>query len=332
MSKKFLAVLVGAFLLLPTMAKADTNSYVSVIRQVRNVSQGGVMASSAAAQVGDTLAFSVRVQNVSSAVLSNVFVTDTLQSSYSVRYNLSSSRLFTGSFENGGIQFATLEAGGIVDINYTVQVLSSAQGNANSCTTSGAGVMGQNVSSSTCVYLGVTGAAVATTIGSGSVLQSVSVSNDTKNTSGASLVAAKEDFLTFAFTATNSGTIAQSAYSVSVDLAGVLPLVDVVDLNGGSLSGNTLTYPATSIAVGQSITRTLRVRVKYYLPPYGFVLKVAYGNQLQVSIPAQSGHATYVPPATGGNTAVASALLFALGFVALFVLFRSQRVRTFLFN
>ena len=165
------------------------------------------------------------------------------------------------------------------------------------------------------------------------VNRSVTVSNDTKNARGVTVDAGREDYLTYTFTATNLTGALQYNVSLQADLSGVLPLVDVVDNGGGTIAGSTITYPAQDMGVATTTTKTLRVRVKYFLPPYSYSLVTTFGNDVRVNIPAQSAApTTFVAPKTGGNTLPLVATGMGLLAVALFAFYRNPAFRKALFN
>lgn len=327
MKKKFFYVAVLCALVLPGVAQADVGSLLAVTKQVRNVSTGSGFASSVSARAGETVEYDVKVQNVSTSTLYNIAISDTLSSIPGTRTTLSVSRAYTGQLENGTFQLQSLEAGGTADVVFQVVLQNSTSVN-TACSVATATVNSQAVSSSACVYISpVSAVSVSPTL----IRQSLIVTNDTKNVSGTVVNAGKEDFLTFAFTVTNSGTGQQFGYVPTVDLSGVLPLVDTIDLGGGRLSGSTLTFPATDIAPGASVTKSLRVRVKYYLPPYNFVLKLSFGNDVQVNVQnTAAAGVVYTAPNTGAAIPMGAVLFGLIAVLAL--LFAQKRVRTILFT
>lgn len=328
MFKKILFAAGILFAVIPAMAHADT-APLTIAKQVRNITQGGSFATNANAVVGDELEFEVTVQNVSQATLPLVTVSEVALSSMQFGPNIYVSRAYAGQLGTPGIQVGSLEAGGTVVIRYRAIIATAATVGSTLCSISNVATSGASASTTVCAYV-QSGAVVNA---QGLVRQSVSASNDTKNISGTSVIAQKEDFLTYTFTATNAGTVTASNYAVVADISGILPLVDVVDLQGGVLNGSVVSYSGADILPGASVVRTLRVRVKYYVPPYGFRLTVQYGNEAVVAIPHTTPLATgYVAPNTG-KTRNASPFAFAGIIVAGAALVLSQkRLRTLLFS
>lgn len=308
-------------------ARADT-SLVRIIKQVRNVSQNGTLASNTNVKSGDTLEYLIRVTNTSGGSLGSITITDAASLGLTNRSNFSVSRAYTGSLDTTGVQVTNLENNASVDVYYTMQVASSSSGN-TLCNTGIANVNGQNAVSTACGY--VDGLVVTpTTVGL--MRPSLTVVNDTKNVSGTSIVAAREDFITYKFTATNAGSNVENSYTVSADLSGVLPLADVVDLGGGNLSGNVISYPAVSIAPGASVTRQVRVRIKYNLPPYNFVLTTTYGNEVKINVQSSANAINYLAPKVGGNDSVLGALSFGLLAVLGVLFFSKKKVKQTIFG
>jgi LPXTG-motif cell wall-anchored protein len=148
--------------------------------------------------------------------------------------------------------------------------------------------------------------------------------NDTKNVDATSTAASREDFITYQLTVTNTSTSSRDNFVIQDDLSGVLPFADIVDFGGGTLNGQTIVYPATNIAAGQTVTKTFRVRVKFHLQNnLTFVMTNTYGNTVNVHIGSMPGVATPVAPKTG--SAATSAAIFAGLMTSGFVVYRKRR-------
>ncbi len=328
---KRLIFLVFAVVFTASAQVAQADQLVSLTKQVRNITQNGVLASSTNARVGDTLEYLIHVVNTSGGNLGSVLISDAASSGLGNRSNISVSRVYTGSLEASGLQILNLENNGLVDVRYTMQVLSSVTSNTQ-CNTGIVNVNSQSFTSTACGYI-TDSNPVATSSGTtSSIRPSLAVVNDTKNVAGTGIVAGREDFLTYKFTATNSGSNVENNYAVTVDLSGVLPLADVVDFGGGSLNGNTINFQAASIAPGSSITQQVRVRVKYNLPPYNFVLTTAYGNEVKVNVQSTSSVTAYTAPTVGGNNSAFGALAFGLLAVAGALILGNKKVKQLIFQ
>jgi hypothetical protein len=143
--------------------------------------------------------------------------------------------------------------------------------------------------------------------------KNVEVFNDTQNLPATSGQVAREDFLTYKFVTTKSGTLAKTI-APSIDLSGILPLVDVVNTFGGTINGKQILYPATTLQPGQNRTDKLQVRVKYSLPPFKYVLNLSYGNTATVTVASLlvgGNQGNYTAPTVGANLDLLYALLLA---------------------
>src|SRR5690606_14673354 len=101
--------------------------------------------------------------------------------------------------------------------------------------------------------------------GSPNIVLSKRAWNDTKNVDATTVSAARGDYITYTLVTTNNGSATQHNYVIQDDLSQVLPLADMVSTNGGTVSGNTIRYPAVDIKAGETIVKTFKVRVKQSL-------------------------------------------------------------------
>jgi uncharacterized repeat protein (TIGR01451 family) len=148
--------------------------------------------------------------------------------------------------------------------------------------------------------------------------------NNTKNVDATSQPAEREDYITYTLTVTNNSGTQASNYVVTDDLSGVLPLADMVDLGGGQLSGNILSYPGMNIPAGSSISKTFKVRVKYHLSSsISYQMLNTYGNTVTVVINPPK---PYIPPKTGGLVDLFGGLGFASILTAGFVIARKKQL------
>lgn len=315
---------------LPT---TTTTTQLSVTKEVRNVTKAGIFTTSAVVMPGETAEYQIRVRNASSVTVNNVLVTDPANNAWNARTNMSVSRAYSGQLETNGILLNNLEINGEAVIKYQVTVPATGVATNTYCNT--VTVKSDTtfpVSGTACVSVqGTTVTTTAATLPT-QLVRSVSVMNETKNTTGTAVDANREDYLTYTFMVANPTTTPLLSAQIQVDLSGILPLVDVIDNGGGTLSGNTLTYATTDVNAGSSISKKLRVRVKYFLPPYAYSLTTSYGNDVRVNIPAAGAPTNFVAPKTGGNTTP----LVAVGFAALcafaLALVKNQAFRKVLFS
>ncbi len=164
-----------------------------------------------------------------------------------------------------------------------------------------------------------TGAVAGASIG---LNYSKSAFNNTKNMDATTVLAEKENYITYTLVTTNTGNVAVYNYIVTDDLSGVLAYADIDGSDqlskGYTLSGNNLSFPAQTIYANSSVTNTFKVRVKYNLPNASNLSMVnTYGNTVTVRITApQVLGVAFVAPKTGAGATLA--VLFAAFVTLLF--------------
>ncbi len=144
--------------------------------------------------------------------------------------------------------------------------------------------------------------------------------NDTKNVDAQSTSASREDFITYTLTVTNTGSVAANNFVITDNLSSVLPFSDITDNGGATVNGNTITFAPVTVPANGSVSKTFRVRVKYFLQQnLTFVMTNTYGNTVTINIGAAQGVATFVAPRTGasGESAAVFGGLLAGGFALL---------------
>jgi hypothetical protein len=115
----------------------------------------------------------------------------------------------------------------------------------------------------------------------------------------------------------NTGNAPVANFVFSDDISDVLQLANAFDIDGGTLSNGVITYPATTISAGGTVTRAFRVRVKNPIPTGTDYLMVnTFGNTVKVVVT----HPFVAPPT--GITATLS-IVFAGLMVLSFGLYRS---------
>lgn len=122
-------------------------------------------------------------------------------------------------------------------------------------------------------------------VGEAGTIQSVTVFNETKNKDATLQVADKEDYLTYTLSVKNNSTALINSYNLSVNLSYVLDFSDMADKGGGTLTGSMLTYPSISIPASSTVTKSFKVRVKYYLPVNNSNnMTLTFGNTVSVML------------------------------------------------
>jgi fimbrial isopeptide formation D2 family protein len=159
---------------------------------------------------------------------------------------------------------------------------------------------------------------------------SKSAFNDTKNVDATSVPADKEDFITYTLTATNNSGSNVSNFVVSDDLTNVLNYASMVNLNGGTMNGTTISWPAVNVAANTSVQETFEVRVNYGLPTSYNNLQLVntYGNTVTIQI---NNPTVITSVITAPKTGPASETAYAIGFASLltagFYLLRNKLFR-----
>jgi uncharacterized repeat protein (TIGR01451 family) len=293
-----------------TPPPSPSNPKIAIKKYVKNNSTNTAYNdSSVDARTGERVNFKITVSNPGDATLNNVVVTDVIPSGLQFADSVSGDG--TGSINGStfSADFGSIAAGQSKTIEFAAQVL--ATGPANVCNiakATGTGV--SQVQDDACVNVYTTPKP-----GEANTVLSKRAFNDTKNVDATTTDAARGDYITYTLVTTNNGGADKTNYVISDDLSQVLPLADMVSTNGGTVSGNTITYPAMTIKAGETVTKTFKVRIKQTLSAeLSYQLKNTYGNTIVINVP---GKIVYEAPKTGaaGTSAVAFAGLVTAGFV-----------------
>jgi uncharacterized repeat protein (TIGR01451 family) len=151
------------------------------------------------------------------------------------------------------------------------------------------------------------------------------------------------DVIDYSLSTTNTGSAAYIGYVVTEQINDILEYADLTDNRGGTLNPSTgiLTWAATDIAAGATLTEKFQVKVKSPIPttpvsasdPSSFDLKMnnVYGNLVVVNLPAPTPakqiEMTSQPlPQTGAATNV-SVMLILVGIVSYFYFRNRQLIR-----
>jgi len=134
-----------------------------------------------------------------------------------------------------------------------------------------------------------------TPIRTANIVNSKTAANLTQNISNADGTTAQpSDVITYTLSAQNTGNANATGYVMQEDLTDVLEYADVVDLDGGSLNGNLLTWPTATIIAGTTLTHKVTVRVKNPVPntappagnpnSYDHIMTNVYGNAVNIRV------------------------------------------------
>ncbi len=292
-----------------------TNKEIKIRKDVRNLDSGSSSYSQTVdARPGEDVRFRVTVTNNSDVTVNNVRMTDEIPSGFRFADNVN----VDGNYENitfSGrtltVELGSLRRGESRTIEFTAEVVeNNARTICNVAQATGTGV--NRVQDDACVKVIVTSKP-----GTPNIVLSKRAHNDTKNVDATTVNAGRGDYVTYTLITTNNGTATQNNYVIRDDLSQVLPLADMVSTNGGTVNGNTISYPAVDIKPGETVVKTFKVRVKQTLDKnLSYQLKNTYGNTIVINVP---GDKVFVPPTTGaaGGAAAGFASLVTAGFVAL---------------
>lgn len=304
---------VAAQIINPIPVPTPVFGRLAISKTVRDISHPNTngFAKSTTAFVGDQVQYQIIVTNTGSYTLNNVSVNDLLP----FGDNFVSGTTDNGNYVNGSAAYlGTLGAGQSRTVTITATI-SGAAGQTIQNTATASADATPSVSDTALVLVGaVAGANTGFTY-------SKSAYNDTKNVDATTVPADKEDFITYTLTATNIGNTTATNFVISDDLSNVLNYASMTSLNGGTMNGNTITWPAVTIAANSSVKETFRVRVNFNLPTSFNNLQLVntYGNTvtIQINNPRVLG-ATITAPTTGPAGEAALGLGFATVLTAVF--------------
>lgn len=130
--------------------------------------------------------------------------------------------------------------------------------------------------------------------GAPNLVRSKSAVNETQNQPATATRANAGDVITYTLRVQNTGTRPDNSFIINDDLRDVLAYADFVRASdGGTLQNGFVVYPATAIAAGATVNRTVTVQIKSadQWPSTGdFTLTNVYGNQIDVPVQPPVGH------------------------------------------
>jgi uncharacterized repeat protein (TIGR01451 family) len=328
-----------------------SNGSLTISKQVENLTYGQSLSSSVNAHPGDEVEYQINVQNNGNVVLNNVQVNDPLPSGET----FVSSNSNNGYAGNGSVWIGTLYPG--QEETITIEATIYGYNNGGSCyngcgynnngynnnyygnqtitnTASASANNAATVNASATVYVAqvVTPVIPITpvypvypvtpiipVVQNSNVVLSKSAFNNTKNVDATSVPANKEDFITYTLTATNNGNGMGSNFVFSDDLSNVMNYASMVSLDGGTMNGSTISWPAVNIAANSSVQESFEVRVNYTLPASYNNLQLVntFGNTVTIQI---NNPTVITPVITAPKTGPAEETAYSLGFASLLTL------------
>ncbi len=286
------------------------NPKISIKKSVKNnTTSTSYNDSSVDARTGERVNFKITVSNPGDSTLNNVRMTDVIPNGLQFDDSVSGDGTSSINGSTFTVNFGSISAGQSKTVEFAAKVLASNSNTiCNVAKATGSNV--NEVSDDACVRVISTPKP-----GEANIILSKRAFNDTKNVDATTTSAARGDYITYTLVTTNNGGADATNYVISDDLSQVLPLADMISANGGSVSGNTITFPSMTIKAGETVTKTFKVRIKQTLnAELTYQLLNTYGNTIVINVP---GKAVYHAPSTGaaGTSAAAFAGLVTAGFV-----------------
>ncbi|GAC1371413.1 MAG: hypothetical protein NVSMB39_5140 [Candidatus Saccharimonadales bacterium] len=181
--------------------------------------------------------------------------------------------------------------------------------------------------------------AVTVTATAASYIKSKTAVNLTQNIAADTRPASGGDVIKYHLTTKNVGGTA-GQYVVIEHLQDVLEYADITDLGGGRFNDGVLTWPATFVAPGASISSEFTVRIKNPIPDtpiglsdkfsYDLRLDNVYGNTVRIniapSIPKQIEIAAASLP--GASAPVATTIVLLISLLTLYFYYRNRQLQT----
>ncbi len=267
------------------------------------------------ARTGERVRFQISVTNSGNTDLNNVVMTDRIPSGLQFDDSVNGDGVPSYNNSTFTVNFGSLNKNQTKTVEFSAKVVSASSDTI--CNVAKAKADNVNeVQDDACVKI-----YTVSTPGTPNIVISKRAFNDTKNIDATTVNATRGDYITYTLITANNGTATQSNYVIRDDLSQVLPLADVVSTNGGTISGNVISYPSMDIRPGETIVKTFKVRIKQTLDKnLSYQLKNTYGNTIVINIP---GEKIYEAPKTGaaGTAAASFAGLITAGAVA----FRNRR-------
>ncbi len=292
---------------------------LGITKSVRNIN-GGAFQNSVTVNTNETVEFEVIVTNTGNQVVNNVRVTDNLPGSLSLVFGSVrvDGSIVSDSNLTNGMYLGSLITGQQKRINFQARVNSSSNTSIqNFATASGDSV--SSVQDDAWVFVNPGNVAG----GNVSLTYSKRAWNDSKNADATSINAAKEDYITYTLTVTNTGNAPANSFVITDDLSAVLPYADISDNGGGTVSGNVISFPGITVPAGGSVSKSFKVRVKFFLADnLSYVMTNVYGNTVTIHINTPQVKGTFIAPKTGADTA---GFLFSGLMTSAFAIFRKRK-------
>lgn len=108
------------------------------------------------------------------------------------------------------------------------------------------------------------------------------------------------DTIVYTLSVKNKGTQAVADFKIEEDMADVLHYAEITDANGGTLNKNVLSWPAETIPAGQTVSKTITIKVDPQIKSTPtsvsdpsshdlMMTNVFFGNEVNISLPQPIG-------------------------------------------
>lgn len=283
-----------------------SNPNITIAKVVKTSS--GSYTESVNVNPNERVTFKVTVTNNGDQIVHNVKVTDPIPAGLQFDDSVNTNGASSFNSNTLTVNFGSLNIGESKTVEFAAKATNTSSRICNVARASADNV--NSVEDNACVNIDIPNQP-----GTPNIVISKSAFNNNKNVDATTVTADRGNTITFTLTTKNTGNATKNDYVVTDDLSGVLALADIVDLNGGKLNGNILTFPAIDIKAGETVTKTFKVSVKTTLAPsISYQIKNTYGNTVIINVP---GKTVYEAPKTGaaGTSAVVFAGLLTAGAV-----------------
>lgn len=291
---------------------------LTIEKTVMNVTNSTGFQNSVSANPSDVVRFKIVVRanggDVSNLVIRDILPSTLLYNSNTTRVNGNSVSDSSGFF-GSGYSFGTLAQNSSAEVQFEATLASfSFFNNSTQTVTNTSNARGDNVST----VQDTADITVSGQVLNSSFTLSKSAYNQTQGINAQSVMANPGDIINYTLTYHNTGSVSISNVVVSDDLSGVTPYADMINAGEGTMSGNTIQFPAITVPAGVSIDKTFQVRVRDVAAGTNSTMTNTYGNQVNIQIRPPIVKGTFIPPKTGPaeNFALLFAFLFTGGVFA----------------
>ena len=231
---------------------------LQISKLVQDQSYATGYSTSVNAYQNDTVSFKITVSNIGTAAATSAYLTDSLPSGLSYQ---SGTTLLNGA-RTTDITSGNLSLGSLSPNQQEVVTFSATVSSYGSTGTTIQNTASATASNAYQVQASATVFVQAQNTGSVNITESKSAYNNSLGVNATQEPAQPGNVITYTLTATNTGTAQAAGYVVTDSIGNVLQFATVTSANGGSVNGSAISWPAQTIAPGQSVSDTFQVTVQ----------------------------------------------------------------------